>query len=1547
MHRERDERASTGFNIWCWGATLKSERSAKWLSGRTSWVTAMAVLFALGWSVVPPPAAALPSVQPAEFRADVPAPSLGLSEEAFTDGGVRVAARTDPSFGVYSCLEEPTEPSEGWPYDFAVEVRSSEGDVLVSADLPGVADVPECAAAQWTPGTGVLQPGATYEVFARAVHADGQAYGPWSEALSLLVAPAPDVPTPSGPAADGYVTDANVMLSAHLESSVLPSRGVFRVENQWGNLVAEGVGSAASEAGGITTFTFPAPASGGAFEYRWQVLAWDGVSQSDWTELRTLLVVAPPTAPIARAAFSARRGAEVHWYAAHSADPYPVLDYTVTASPGGHSVTVPGDANSALLDQLPAGEYSITVTARNDAAVSQPSRPIAAAVAPAVADLPQNVDVALLPGETTVELTWDPPLDPGDAPIDHYSVMASPYYAPFAPVTTTLPTATIEDLTFGEDYRALIHAHSALGASDPASVEFRPITTPGPPSGLQARLGDGELTVSWEEPTDHGGSWPTGYVLTAHPGGATLLVEGQTSATFPGLQNGTSYTFTVAARNAAGVGEASEPSPPRAPTSKDTDTDADGLNDILEEQIGSNIELQDSDFDGLGDAYEVLHLIGHTSPTSIDTDGDGIDDGATDTDADGLTNAEEATAGTEPSDDDTDVDGLFDGEESGYQTSALLEDTDGDGIEDGREVRLGLNPAAADSDDDGVLDGDVALVATLESDADVSVAATGTASGLENLTVATDPVSPFSSAISPAVTVTSGVGDEESPVATDGGTLAARSAMSTASLAGSSSVVLDVINLPVPVAYADVSALAAFRKNPGSSTWEQAENQIDLAPGGGTVVVHAPELGVTYTVVDLDDWRTRTQTCEFSSAGSVLLDVDMVLDETPSVQRADPTGQRFDAALAMLSNLRAGDDIAVHNLELAENFIDFGWGGYWQLDGLRHQNAAHLGVPAYGRPIDRARTAIEALSTYERPLLQSAPDVDPDDEVAGLAYWGFGTPLRTGESNPFDGANLGTPLGSCRNRTVVLITDGELEASDTPTGDDDILSILDPQQPPTHILDVGAGGDGADWLRAVAQRTGGTYTHIPTDTDVPDWGRDLQQPRPSVDPSDATTDTDSDGVPDWVEFNGVRSSTPPAAGSGVDRRIFYSDWNDPDTDGDGITDGDELGTPLPRAAGSRYPQVTYDVVSDPHNPDSDNDGLDDPDESELLSWPLHQDRDGDGLLDGDEMQWGTFPNLPDSDMDGWTDSEEADPSNYGRLDPVNYNEKKSRTWWLHDAHLGFACGDTEVCRRDSVPWLVGNVTSGALVFGDVRDMAWAVNDENYAWAGFIGLTLIPGPGDAAGVAAKFARIMPRLSKAERTAASYKLWARASENVPEAIELLRHVDLDLYDNLKLYGLADARIAELVAFNSIDHLKRIFDSPQLLRQSPFGASRPPLVFVDHGKSAERWLRNQLGLPTDWKTTCLFILWGCRYPDGLQSSLTGGSGLIMHESKEGLVTYRALKQIARDAALVARQENGIDGVVWHFFMSGTTGMIGPSQGVLEALSRHNIPYYIHITA
>lgn len=64
-----------------------------------------------------------------------------------------------------------------------------------------------------------------------------------------------------------------------------------------------------------------------------------------------------------------------------------------------------------------------------------------------------------------------------------------------------------------------------------------------------------------------------------------------------------------------------------------------------------------------------------------------------DTDADGLTNTEESTYGTNPNNPDTDGDGLYDREEVlFYSTDPQDADTDGDGTDDGTEVEKGTHP---------------------------------------------------------------------------------------------------------------------------------------------------------------------------------------------------------------------------------------------------------------------------------------------------------------------------------------------------------------------------------------------------------------------------------------------------------------------------------------------------------------------------------------------------------------------------------------------------------------------------------------------------------------------------------------------------------------------------------------------------------------------------------------------------------------------------------------------------------------------------------------
>lgn len=121
------------------------------------------------------------------------------------------------------------------------------------------------------------------------------------------------------------------------------------------------------------------------------------------------------------------------------------------------------------------------------------------------------------------------------------------------------------------------------------------------------------------------------------------------------------------------------------------DSDEDGLNDIFELEIGTDLNNSDSDKDDLTD-YQEVYLTG-TDPTKYDSVIEGIRDADIDSDEDGLTNIYEIENGTDPLLQDTDNDLLADYEEIFiYNTNPIVPDTDFDEIEDGAEVKINLDP---------------------------------------------------------------------------------------------------------------------------------------------------------------------------------------------------------------------------------------------------------------------------------------------------------------------------------------------------------------------------------------------------------------------------------------------------------------------------------------------------------------------------------------------------------------------------------------------------------------------------------------------------------------------------------------------------------------------------------------------------------------------------------------------------------------------------------------------------------------------------------------
>jgi hypothetical protein len=111
------------------------------------------------------------------------------------------------------------------------------------------------------------------------------------------------------------------------------------------------------------------------------------------------------------------------------------------------------------------------------------------------------------------------------------------------------------------DYRVV--AFDLNGYTIGADQHFATLNAvPNAPTAVTSSPGNGKATVSWTPPTPNGGTAITSYTATASPGGAfaTTLDGVTTSIDVTGLTNGTAYTFTVVASNAAGNGAASSAS---------------------------------------------------------------------------------------------------------------------------------------------------------------------------------------------------------------------------------------------------------------------------------------------------------------------------------------------------------------------------------------------------------------------------------------------------------------------------------------------------------------------------------------------------------------------------------------------------------------------------------------------------------------------------------------------------------------------------------------------------------------------------------------------------------------------------------------------------------------------------------------------------------------------------------------------------------------------------------------------------------------------------
>ncbi len=731
------------------------------------------------------------------------------------------------------------------------------------------------------------------------------------------------------------------------------------------------------------------------------------------------------------------------------------------------------------------------------------------------------------------------------------------------------------------------------------------------------------------------------------------------------------------------------------PLSKDTD--GDGLTDDVELDLGTDPRSCDSDSDGLWDGPNILvdHILHHgeadpsntwgfTDPLDPDSDGDGLSDG------------HEVRRGTNPLDNDTDSDSVEDGPEVWYggdpgfhNDGKMVLDLDDDGLTDIEEMSWGTDRANADTDGDGISDGAEVMewfTDPLSNDTDGD----GLLDGEELMVFFTDPR----------------LND------TDGDTLSDALEL----LIGTSPRLADSDRDGL----SDGDELRRYLTDPLDPDTDRNESCYEGGiPDGKEVMLGLDPLDGRddFPIRDRDsDGLSDTYEIIIGTDPFVSdSDGDGLLDgEEVHIYGTDPLDKHSDD-----DGLTDGDEVNIHltdplNTDTDGDGLNDRAEVYdWYTDPLNNDTDGDMipdGVEALQLEtlpldpdtdgdglLDGEEYYLDYNSTQygQQGLDPTDPDTDGGGAGDGVEVLLGGDPLWGGD----DGSFVDTDNDGLRDIEETLYGTDPLKADTDGDGLMDGHEVYgdmgwktDPLDPDTdndtipdgeevipgvdgyitNPLKEDTDGDGIPDNHEIGGTHGFTSDPTSEDGDGDSLNDTIELFTSFTDP--LNPDTDGDGLPDgWIDGwmgNLLNNRMDPGEyeDRDLDGVVDGGSWSfgegpgetdplNPDTDGGGVSDGDEVNHPTsqPDPLWPGDDQMILDTDGDGltdlkenstgsrtlwNNPDTDGDGL--LDGEELLvyhtyPWTMHTDNDG--IRDGDEVRNGTDPLVEDTDGDGLWDGE--------------------------------------------------------------------------------------------------------------------------------------------------------------------------------------------------------------------------------------------------------------------------------------------------------------------
>ena len=647
-------------------------------------------------------------------------------------------------------------------------------------------------------------------------------------------------------------------------------------------------------------------------------------------------------------------------------------------------------------------------------------------------------------------------------------------------------------------------------------------------------------------------------------------------------------------------------------------------------QPGTDYEINDSDGDGLSDEYE--ESIG-TDPFNMDTDGDTLPDGA-ETNTGEYKDVEDT--GTSPLTSDTDNDGLEDDDEilcrlytplgGKFCSHPLDSDSDNDGLTDGEEYyTYGTNPIDNDADKDGLVDGlEVGIsLNDIWEDIEHNLVPCETKTGglMTNCQETWQPDEDSNTTTDPFNVDTDGDGIEDG--------------IEDSNHNGK----LDLSNDDEDPCNDETDPTVADTDEGGRNDFEECEidstNPRDPTDDirdndGDGILDHIEEENCIYGNAQ----NQCTNATAFDTDGDGINDSDEIFNciyGKNNDQCTDPTLEDTDGDTLL-------DNEEITNCIYGEN------------------NDECTDPTLFDTDEGGANDALEIITDFTNPL-DTSDDIqqkDRDDDEDGLTNAeediNQNGILEPGETDPNNPDTDGDGLSDGEEVTVQLTDPRDVDSDND--GLEDGEEISNQTWGPTDPNDSDTDDDGLTDGEEVA-----SWTYCADEDEYCDF-EDAKTVRYGFDGTWT--------YQELIDGTGCNNAVFGDPLPGISKECYYgsegygTNPTAPDTDGDGLNDGDEVnnfGTD-PTNTDTDNDQLddneeinTYET--DPNNKDSDDDKLIDGDEVNTHNTnPNLNDTDGDGLTDGHEVNtYSTNPTLDDSDSDGLNDWDELFNTTWGPTDP--------------------------------------------------------------------------------------------------------------------------------------------------------------------------------------------------------------------------------------------------------------------------------------------------------